>query len=180
MVKKLIFKSFILSRMPRQLRHIYLIFETLLDNCEMRPFIELDLLIFASELFDGVVEDEIEFALWFTLPFKSEMLRFEFDTERFNQSIDKIEIHLLNCWRDLNLKKLNFFRNFCYFLGSLQQAPHYSSLFFAGFRLFLIRLVSLSTWIIKMRRTKSFFSFVCFFLLRGELIISWFWSETKY
>ena len=63
MVKKLIFKSFILSRMPRQLRHIYLIFETLLDNCEMRPFIELDLLIFASELFDGVVEDEIEFAL---------------------------------------------------------------------------------------------------------------------
>ena len=29
----------------------------------MRPFIELDLLILASELFDGVVEDEIEFAL---------------------------------------------------------------------------------------------------------------------
>ena len=41
----------------------YLIFETLLDNCEMRPFIELDLLILASELFEGVVEDDTEFAL---------------------------------------------------------------------------------------------------------------------
>ena len=76
--------------------------------------------------------------------------------KQLNQSIDKMEIRLLNCWRDLNLKKLNFFRNFCYFLGPLEQAPDYSSLFFAGSRLFLIRLVSLSTWIIKMRRTKSF------------------------